>query len=164
VDARVPRAYRRQGKGPFVASVTALPAAECTIGTLYPLVVRTLSNALVVLESETGRAHLVTPEMGHVVLDPDDVAGRITTLASARITIDNIFEHDLPPHLWQGDAHTAAIGRAGKALASWNLLPAPFPIEEMLTAEDLEWLKRVYGITGLSAGNSASGSMRRASG
>src|SRR5688572_2178911 len=95
VDPRAPRAYRRQGKGVFVASVTTLPEAECTMQTLYPLVVRTLSNALITIEQETGRAHLVTPEMGHVVLDSGDVAQRLTTLASADFVIDNIFEHDL---------------------------------------------------------------------
>jgi hypothetical protein len=153
VDAKAPRPYRRQGKGIFVASVTSLPEAECTMETLYPLVVLTLSNALVVIEHETGRAHLVTPEMGHVLLNSGDVAQRLTTLASAAFVIDNIFEPDLEPALWQGDAHTAAISRAGKVIDSWQLLPAPFPIETMLAPEDMAWLKRVYGITGLSAGN-----------
>lgn len=156
VDAHQPRPFRRSGKGVFVVSVLELPAAACSIEQLYPLLIRTLSNLLIV-QSSNGAVHLVTPEKGHVVLHGDDVTGeirkRLDILASANLIIDNIFDTDLEPALWHGDAHTAAIARAGRRLAQLNLLPAPIRLEELLSPEDLAFLRRVYSIGGLSAGN-----------
>jgi ribulose-5-phosphate 4-epimerase/fuculose-1-phosphate aldolase len=43
--------------------------------------------------------------------------------------------------------------RAGKRLDALNLLPAPFPIEEILGPRDLRHVKLLYGIGGLSYGN-----------
>lgn len=148
-----PVPFRRPDRSTFVASVVALPISECSIHHLYPLLVRTLSNALVVLEQDGEDVHLVTPEMAHIILRPAEVAERLNVLASARLVIDNVFEADLEPELHAGDVHTRAIRRAGQAVATLDLLPAPFPLDELLTPADLAWLKRVYNITGLSAGN-----------
>jgi ribulose-5-phosphate 4-epimerase/fuculose-1-phosphate aldolase len=45
------------------------------------------------------------------------------------------------------------IKEAGRRLGDLDLLPAPFPIEDLLDERDLRQVKRLYGIGGLSYGN-----------
>jgi ribulose-5-phosphate 4-epimerase/fuculose-1-phosphate aldolase len=52
-----------------------------------------------------------------------------------------------------GDEQTRQLGRAGERLAALDLLPAPFPIEEILSERDLRHVQLLYGIGGLSYGN-----------
>lgn len=70
---------------------------------------------------------------------------RLNPLATSRLVINNEFHHDLPPDLWDGDEITAQIHKAGKQLDALNLLPAPFPLEELLSPQDLRHIKRLYG-------------------
>ena len=81
------------------------------------------------------------------------VYARVNPIACSVLVIDNIFEPTLEPELWNGDEKTEALYRAGKKLAEWDLLPAPFPIETILPPQDLRHVKRLYGIGGLSYGN-----------
>ena len=74
-------------------------------------------------------------------------------LASSRLIIDNEFLTDLEPELWEGDEITESIREAGVRLGALNLLPNPFPIEDLLTERELRHVKRLYGIGGLSYGN-----------
>ena len=62
---------------------------------------------------------------------------RVEPLASSRLVIANEFRADLPPSLWDGDEQTAQIARAGERLDALDLLPAAFPIEEILSERDL---------------------------
>src|SRR5439155_23684735 len=130
----------------------------------YPLLVRGLAN-LCVMVSPTGdgsAAHFVTLEQGTYAVDTsghDDqfffktVFSRMEPLASSRLVIGNELVPDLPPELWHGDEHTRQIERAGAHLGALDLLPAAFPIEEILSARDLRHVKLLYGIGGLSYGN-----------
>jgi hypothetical protein len=160
-----PRPFRRRGQAVFVASVTEIDGdvesrAEA-IPAAYPLLVRSLANLLVGLTTSDSEvdAHFVTPEQGHYhVKGGDDgfferVYERLEPLATSRLIIDNIFVPDLPEHLWNGDALTASIGRAGKRLAALNVLPAPFPLDQILSERDRKHLKKLYGLGGLSYGN-----------
>ncbi len=158
-----PRPFRRGGRGVFVISIGSVPGRDHTVQDLYPLLVRTLSNLLIAVTRDTRPevAHLVTLEQAHVAIarDPmnngffDAMYARIEPLATSRLVIDNIFEPDLEPELWQGDEHTQAIGRAGRFLDELNLLPAAFPIEKQLSPRDMRHLMLLYGIGGLSYGN-----------
>jgi ribulose-5-phosphate 4-epimerase/fuculose-1-phosphate aldolase len=67
--------------------------------------------------------------------------------------IDNEFRTDLEPELWDGDEITASISEAGRRLDELGLLPAPFPVEDLVSERDLRHIKRLYGIGGLSYGN-----------
>jgi hypothetical protein len=67
--------------------------------------------------------------------------------------IDNEFLTDLEPELWQGDEVTEEIIAAGARLGDLDLLPSPFPIEDLLSERELRHVKRLYGIGGLSYGN-----------
>ena len=51
--------------------------------------------------------------------------------------IENIWNPDLEPELWDGDEMTASLTAAGEKLDKLNLLPAPLPIEEILSPRDL---------------------------
>ncbi len=153
-----PKPYRRRAKATFVVSLMELPEMpEDPIKALYPYLVRALSNMMIAYTPGEG-AHFLTLELGHY-MEPEGenfferVYARINPIACSVLVIDNIFEPTLEPELWQGDEKTEALYRAGKKLAEWDLLPAPFPIETILPPEDLRHVKRLYGIGGLSYGN-----------
>ncbi len=140
----------------------------------YPLLVRTLSNLLIYVSpaEEEGHhqepvqrrfhTHFITPEQGCYRVDPPggDAAGyfarvleRLLPVASSTLVIDNIFETDLPPDLWEGDEQVEQLRRAGKALDAMNLLPAPFPIDQILPPREWRHVQRLYSLGGLSYGN-----------
>ena len=60
------------------------------------------------------------------------VIERLVPLASSRLVIDNEFRPDLEPELWDGDEITESIREAGVRLGALDLLPNPFPIEDLL--------------------------------
>jgi ribulose-5-phosphate 4-epimerase/fuculose-1-phosphate aldolase len=164
IDPERARPYRRKSAPTFVvalADVGRPPDDVLRHG--YPLLVRALANLCVMVSAgDTGpAAHFVTLEQGtYAVLHEGDddaffaaVFERIEPLASSRLVIANEFHDDLPRDLWQGDEHTRQIRRAGEKLAALDLLPAAFPIEEILSDRDLRHVKLLYGIGGLSYGN-----------
>jgi hypothetical protein len=163
-----PQSFRRRAQAIFVVSITEIDGGDQTIREAiprgYPLLVRSLSNLLIGLtgpEASHPDAHFITPEQGHYKVQgtSDQAAffqqmyGRIEPLATSRLIIDNVFDPDLPESLWNGDDISASIRRAGERLDAMDLLPAPFPIEDILSERELRQLKRLYGIGGLSYGN-----------
>jgi ribulose-5-phosphate 4-epimerase/fuculose-1-phosphate aldolase len=159
VDTDAPRPFRRRNRGTYSAALFAasLPPDE-VLPASYPLLVRSLSNIALCC---TGPAvWFTTMERGCYSVTAtetttlgDEVLSHLLPLAGARLVIDNEFRTDLEPELWRGDEHTRAIGEAGRALDRLGLLPAPFPIEDLLDERDLRHVKRLYGIGGLSYGN-----------
>ena len=150
--------YRRRAKATFVISIIELPEMPSDpVKALYPYLVRALSNMMIAYTPGEG-AHFLTLELGHY-MEPEGPAfyervyARVNPIACSVLVIDNIFEPTLEPELWEGDEQTRALYRAGRKLAEWDLLPAPFPIETILPPEDLRHVKRLYGIGGLSYGN-----------
>lgn len=150
--------FRRRAQATFVLSLLELPELpDEPTKALYPYLVRSLSNMLLVYKPGEG-VHFITLELGHYV-EPEGpgfverLLDRIEPIASSVLVINNIFKEDLDEALWNGDEGTRALDRAGKKLAEWDLLPTPFPIEEFLPARDLRHVKRLYGIGGLSYGN-----------
>ena len=164
IDAARPRPYRRKAQATFVVSLAELDGKpEDVLKTGYPLLIRSLSNLLVLFIHAGGRleTHFITPEQGHYELkEPFFAAGympefykRLEPIVTSRLVIDNVFDEDLPEELWDGDDKTEQLYLAGRRLAELNLLPAPFPLEEVLSPEDMRQLKRLYNIGGLSYGN-----------
>jgi ribulose-5-phosphate 4-epimerase/fuculose-1-phosphate aldolase len=163
VDASAPKPYRRRAAPTFVIGIGAVSERpDDLLRTGYPLLVRALANLAVVVSNDDGiRAEFVTLEQGtysvqHTGADDDffaEVFARVEPLASSRLVIANEFRPDLPEALWTGDDHTEQIGRAGKRLDALDLLPAAFPIEEILSPRDLRHVKLLFGIGGLSYGN-----------
>lgn len=167
VDRAAPRAYRRRSRAVFVVGVTELPSApDDVLRTGYPLLVRSLSNLFILLVPDGPgardvRAWFVTLEQGcySVAHASDDhaffsvIIDRLMPLATSRLVIDNEFHTDLPESLWDGDEHTEAIYQAGRRLEALDLLPAPFPIQDLLSPRDYRHVQRLFGIGGLSYGN-----------
>jgi ribulose-5-phosphate 4-epimerase/fuculose-1-phosphate aldolase len=164
IDADAAKPYRRKEAPTFVIAIAELPAPpDDMLRTGYPLLVRGLAN-LCVLVSDTpdGLAlRFVTLEQGTYGVGPglsdDELLAqafeRIEPLASSQLVIANEFVTDLPQHLWTGDAQTAQMLAAGRALDALDLLPTAFPIEEILGPRDLRHLMLLFGIGGLSYGN-----------
>ena len=155
--------FRRGSRGTYVLAVFERPEhpepIEESLRADYPMLLRALAN--LVLDYVPGEgAWFTTMERGHygVHADSDEelarhVIERLVPLASSRLIIDNEFRTDLEPELWEGDEITESIRDAGVRLGALNLLPNPFPIEDLLTERELRHVKRLYGIGGLSYGN-----------
>ena len=159
IDPDKPKPFRRHARGTYVAALyEASLADEEVLAASYPLLVRSLSNIVL---CHTGRGvWFTTMERGVYRVSPtgsstlgDAVAEHLLPIAGARLVIDNEFRSDLEPELWDGDELTEQIREAGSAIDRLGLLPAPFPIEDMLDEQDLRHVKRLYGIGGLSYGN-----------
>ncbi len=166
VEAEHPISFRRRSKEIFVVGVAEVPAhADEMLAAGYSLLVRTLSNVFIPIARDEGGtdAYFITMEQGfhRISHDHDDTAffeavvERILPLAESRLVIDNEFIPDLAPDLWNGDEHTAELFRAGQRLAELDLLPAPWPIDELLSPADLRHVQRLFGIGGLSYGNAS---------
>jgi hypothetical protein len=167
IDAAAPKPYRRKAAPTFVIAIAELPSLPedrtelLRVG--YPLLVRALANlCIMVVETSDGlMVRFVTLEQGVYGVGPglDDatlarrVFDRVEPLAASQLVIANEFVDDLPEHLRNGDDQTAQMLNAGRALDALDLLPAPFPIEEILGARDLRHVQLLYGIGGLSYGN-----------
>lgn len=158
VSTEDPRPYRRRARATFVLSlleVKEMPAQS--VQAMYPYLVRTLANMLLVYIPKK-EAHFFTLDLGHYSESEGEsffarLVERIHPMASATLVIKNRFEPDLEAELWAGDELTCELAKAGKVLDSWNLLPAPFPIDKILPPEDFRHVQRLYGIGGLSYGN-----------
>jgi ribulose-5-phosphate 4-epimerase/fuculose-1-phosphate aldolase len=167
IDADAPKPYRRKAAPTFVIAVAELPAIPEDrtelLRTGYPLLVRGLANlCMMVTDTPDGlRVRFVTLEQGVYGVGPglDDatltrrVFDRVEPLAASQLVIANEFVDDLPEHLRDGDEQTAQMLAAGRALDALDLLPAAFPIEEILGPRDLRHVQLLYGIGGLSYGN-----------
>jgi class II aldolase/adducin N-terminal domain-containing protein len=159
IDADAPRPFRRRSRGTFVAGLYER-GADPTLESEYPMLVRALAN-IVVCYVEGRGVWFTTMERGfyHVADRGDEsalaaeVVERLLPIARARLVIDNEFRPDLEPELWDGDDVTAEIREAGVRLGALDLLPNPFPIEDLLSERELRHVKRLYGIGGLSYGN-----------
>jgi len=167
VDAVAPKSYRRKAAPTFVIAIAEVPEPADDMNELrragYPFLVRCLANlSVLVSDTPTGLAvRFVTLEQGTYGVGPGlddaalvaDVFERIEPLASSRLVIANDFVADLPENLRNGDVATGQMLRAGRALDALDLLPAPFPLEEILPPRDLRQVELLYGIGGLSYGN-----------
>ncbi|HEY8477457.1 MAG TPA: class II aldolase/adducin family protein [Chloroflexota bacterium] len=165
VDIDRPKPYRRKAQATFVVSVVeARGEPPDILSAAYPILVRSLANVLIYLVPQGGgvKAYFVTLELGRypIVYDGGDehayfeqVYQRLAPLATSHLVIRNIFVPDLPPELWHGDEITRQLQWAGRQLDALNLLPAAFPIQEILSPRDYRHVQRLYGLGGLSYGN-----------
>jgi len=164
-----PRPYRRRAQATFVVGVTCGPdpgSPESALPALYPLLIRSLGNLLVYLvppasgDGPPDTVYFVTLERGCYGLQggQDSFAAileRVQPLSGSHLVIDNTFVADLPEALWGGNARTAEMAEASRALKALDLLPAPFPIEQLLGPRDFAHLRRMFQLGGLSYGNAS---------
>lgn len=158
IDRDRPRPFRRKAQATFVVSVLESDEKPNDIfKAAYPYLIRSLANHLIYIVHDRSKSdiYFITPEQGRYRLTywGDDeqtffqtVYQKLKPLASSRLVIDNEFHEDLPETLWNGNEQTDMMQNAGKKLDRMNLLPAPFPIEELLNDRDMKHLKKLYGI------------------
>ncbi|WP_053959962.1 class II aldolase/adducin family protein [Sulfobacillus thermosulfidooxidans] len=161
------RPFRRQHYAVYVigvAFVSSLDPHRDLLKQFYPIHIRSLSNILIVVAGSLDNPSFVitTLERGAVLLSSQDdsveqryqkLTERIAPLMRSHLIIRNRFHPDLRPSLWNGTRQTHSLSYAGEILESWDLLPAPFPMDEYLTPEDMAHVRRLFGIGGLSYGN-----------
>ncbi len=160
IDPKRPKPFRRRSRGTFVAALHERHSVpDEVLRETYPLLVRSLANIVLMYVPGEG-VWFTTMEQGHSSVRAEGgpalaeaVVERLAPLARSRLVIDNEFRPDLEPELWEGDGLTEQIRAAGVRLGELDLLPAPFPIEELLDERDLRHVKRLYGVGGLSYGN-----------
>ncbi|MGZ8696609.1 MAG: class II aldolase/adducin family protein [Gaiellaceae bacterium] len=161
IDPEHPRPFRRRSRGTFVAALHALEQPpDDPLREGYPMLVRALANVSLTYVPGQG-VWFTTLERGSYLAAAEDgaaslalaVVARLAPLAGSRLVIDNEFRPDLEPELWDGDALTEELAAAGRRLGALGLLPAPFPVEELVDEHDLRHIKRLYGLGGLSYGN-----------
>ncbi|MBD0317869.1 MAG: class II aldolase/adducin family protein [Thermoleophilia bacterium] len=161
IDSNDPKPFRRRSRGTFVAAIHEQPAVpEDVLKTNYPLLVHALANIVLCYVRNHG-VWFTTMERGHYGVRAEDgeasladgVVERLAPLALSKLVIDNEFRTDLEEELWEGDENTEEIAEAGRRMGELDLLPAPFPIEQLLNERELRHVKRLYGIGGLSYGN-----------
>lgn len=164
VDREQPRPYRRHAQATYIVGLLRLPERpDDFLRAAYPWLVRSLANLLVAVvgPDSSPETYFLTLERGYYPVQapfgtPEhfaEVRERLTPLAESHLVVDNVFDRDLEEELWRGDGGTEELGRAGAVLDGWNLLPTPFPIQEILPPEDYRHLQRLYQIGGLSYGN-----------
>jgi DNA-binding transcriptional ArsR family regulator len=163
IDPRRPRPFRRRGQGTFVISITVTDEpVEDVLKQAYPLLIRSLANLCIYLvrSGDAVETYFVTLEQGHYHVPHlsedgyhDYLYQRLLPLASSELVINNQFDRDLPPELWEGDELTRQLAEAGRRLEALNLLPTPFPIQELLPERDWRHVTRLFGLGGLSYGN-----------
>jgi|SRR5680860_911637 len=164
IDPERTRPYRRKSAPTFVVALAEIAEpADDVLRAGYPLLVRALANLCVMVgDGPHGPvAQFTTLEQGTYSVEHtgDDVAffraivERLEPLATSRLVIANEFRRDLPVELRDGDDTTRQITSAGERLAALDLLPAPFPIEEILPPRDVRHVQLLYGLGGLSYGN-----------
>ncbi|MBE3557249.1 MAG: class II aldolase/adducin family protein [Firmicutes bacterium] len=164
-DKESPVPLHRKAQATFLIGVTEwAQQPENVLQAGYKTLVSSLSNmVLLLICPPEGRrqVHFVTPELGHyeVTYAGDEAAffgelyERLAPLATSHLVIDNIYDPDLPPALWDGDEKTRSISWAGRKLAAMHLLPTPFPLEEVLDEHERRHIMKIFGIGGLSYGN-----------
>jgi ribulose-5-phosphate 4-epimerase/fuculose-1-phosphate aldolase len=161
VDLERPRPYRRRARGTFVAALHELDASPPDpLREGYPMLVRALANVSLTFVPGEG-VWFTTLERGSYLVEETAAAAalavavveRLAPLARSRLVIDNEFRPDLEPELWDGDELTRSLAAVGKRLDDLGLLPAPFPVEDLVGERDLRHIKRLYGLGGLSYGN-----------
>ena len=139
-----PKPFRRRQRSTYVTIIhAATQVPDDVLKHEYPLMVRGLANlGMLVVPGDS--CHFVTPERGHYAIPYTgdlkswvrEIVDRITPLATSRLVIDNRFEPDLEPELWDGDDLTESLYDAGKRLDALGLLPAPFPLHEIVPEKD----------------------------
>lgn len=165
-DVESPCAFRRRAQSIFVISVVAVERFKANLHSLcYTTLVRSLSNLILCAVGSSGfrfesakgatEIYFTTPEAGfyHLPFDSEAVYQRLIPIAGAHFATQNRFTTDLPARYWETSPIVEKLKGYGKELDNLGVLPAPFPIRELLSEGDMRHLHKIFGITGLSYGN-----------
>lgn len=161
-----PQFFRRRSQSIFVFSlVTAENRGKDLHSICYTTLVHTLSN--IVLCAVPSNSHssgaskskyeiyFTTPESGfyHLPFDPEAVYQQIIPIAGSHFAMENQLITDLPLRYWKTSPIVEKIKKFGKELDKLGVLPAPFPLREVLSEETIQHIYNLFEMKGLSYGN-----------
>ena len=165
-DIEFPQFFRRRSQAIFVFSLVLVePPVEDLRSICYTTLVHTLSNMVLGLvpgkesnspgTEERYEIYCTTPEGGfyHFPFDVDKVYQAIIPIAGAHFAIKNEFYQDLPSGYWEGSPMVEKLKQYAKELDQLGVLPAPFPLREVLSEENIKHLYILFDMKGLSYGN-----------
>jgi ribulose-5-phosphate 4-epimerase/fuculose-1-phosphate aldolase len=151
-----PRAVRRRSKSVFVISFVAdgEKLKDDLQSTCYTTLIRTLSNQFIFI-NQLNEVWFTTPEAGFYFSDynPLEIYRKIRPIISAHFATDNKFVTDLPQRFYGGSEIFNEIRHYGKVLDELGVLPVPFPLKNYLSAQQMNHIYKIFGITGASYGN-----------
>ncbi len=160
-DTVAPRLFRRKAQSIFIFSlITADSQVKDLRSLCYATLVRTLSNIVIcAVPSGNGNGdcevYFTTPEAGfyHLAFDPEEVYKRIIPIAGAHFAIGNRFSLDLPSRYWETSSVIEKLKASGGELDRLGVLPAPFPLRDVLSEESIQHIFSLFEMKGLSYGN-----------
>jgi ribulose-5-phosphate 4-epimerase/fuculose-1-phosphate aldolase len=165
-DTENPRIFRRRAQNIFVFSLVEESGPVENLRSLcYTTLVRTLSNVVVCVQPRNGASgrrkedafevYFTTPEAGfyHLAFDAETVYSRLMPIASSHFAIGNAVSFDLPERFWQPSAVVQKLSEYGRELDRLGVLPAPFPLREILSDQSIQDIYRLFEMKGLSYGN-----------
>jgi len=163
IDPQDPRPYHRPDSGVALVSLLRLPRPPQDLQTFaHAWLVRSLANLVIVVAGPEP-----SPETYVISLDRKlervgaaawsqrlfgQVVERIR-LFDAQIIMDNIFDRDLEPELWQGGEGVGAMGRAARRLAELGVIASGVTMGEGLSHQDQRHLERIFQGNRISFGN-----------
>jgi hypothetical protein len=153
-----PKAVLRKAQNEFVISLSTLSnELDDERSACYNILVRTLSNLLMCIKENGNCApeiYCITPETGyyHFSYSPGKMYESMLPVINARMMITNRLTANLPDSFCK-TAVTEKLRHFGGVMDSLGVLPAPFPLNGLLTQENLDHLYRLFKIKGLSYGN-----------
>ncbi len=155
-----PKAYRRKAQQEFVVTFGVLTKRVEDLKSLcYIALVKTLSNLTFCIDLSKNEPvptiYYVTPEVGFVSypFDPAKVYNSIAPVANSHFFIHNQIIVNLPQSDQLNLPEIEELKHYGSVLANMGFLPAPFPINKILSKDLIKHLYRFYEIKGLSYGN-----------
>ncbi|MCX6233781.1 MAG: class II aldolase/adducin family protein [Bacteroidetes bacterium] len=153
-----PKAVLRKAQNEFVISISTLSnELDDQRSVCYGMLVKTLSNLLLCIKENGEHApeiYCITPEVGyyHFSYSPGKIYESMLPVINARMMITNRLTANLPAAYCK-TAVTEKLKHYGGVLDSLGVLPAPFPLTDLLSQENIDHLYRLFKIKGLSYGN-----------
>jgi len=164
-----PQFFRRRAQSIFVFSLVTVEKPPVDAAALrklcYTTLVLTLSNMLLcVIPRDAAlpfavegnqEIYLTTPEGGfyHYPFLAERVYDSFIPIAGAHYAIGNVFSSDLPPAYWHVSPVLKKMIEYSGELGRLGVLPAPFPLSEVLSPEQIQHLYSLFEMKGLSSGN-----------
>jgi len=160
IDLDLPKAYRRKGQEEIVVSLALLNEYRSDLkSACYAALVKSISNMLfcIITSGSDGKmkGYSITPEVGFTefLYSPEKIFTRMYPVISSHFVLRNKLSHDLFLQEDQKMPEVDDIIIFAKELKKLGVLPAPFPLTELLDQELIDHLFRLYQIKGLSYGN-----------
>ncbi|UCH24843.1 MAG: class II aldolase/adducin family protein [Trueperaceae bacterium] len=155
-----PAVHRRRSRDEMVVSIGIVdPATDDIRSVCYSALIQTVSNMLFGIQPSANgsppKVYTVTPEVGffETSFDPAKIYQVMLPVVSAHFVLGNRISVGLPPVEELDAFEVDDLIRYGSVLDRLGLLPAPFPLGDVLSEELQQHLFRIFEIKGLSYGN-----------